>query len=239
MEGAGPTAVLIHGFAGDVEYDWRATGLLSALIRDHRRVVALDCRGHGESGKPKDPKSYRGSRIAKDVGAVIDHTGSQAVDLIGYSMGSAIAARLLVERSNRFRCAILGGAGWPLDHREPDAERRRAIVSALEGGATSATPAFARAFRTFAEKNGCDLQALAAFQRSQGPPVDATALERVNVPVLVLRGERDGVARNPETLAGQLPQATLAKVPGDHITAPASSAFRDAVLDFLARYSPS
>ena len=49
-EGSGPTIVLVHGFAASIRTNWRAPKIIDALIRDGRRVVALDCRGHGESG---------------------------------------------------------------------------------------------------------------------------------------------------------------------------------------------
>ena len=51
--GSGEPVVLVHGFASRAENNWGATRWFTAL-GPHYRVVALDCRGHGKSGKPHD-----------------------------------------------------------------------------------------------------------------------------------------------------------------------------------------
>src|SRR5215210_3340481 len=56
-QGSGPAVVLVHGFTGTIERSWINTGILPDLARDHR-VLALDLRGHGQSGKPHDPRAY-------------------------------------------------------------------------------------------------------------------------------------------------------------------------------------
>ncbi|MCL4241634.1 MAG: alpha/beta fold hydrolase, partial [Dehalococcoidia bacterium] len=62
-EGQGPPIVLVHGFASSLHGNWRATGIADALVTSGRRVVALDCRGHGRSGKPHDPEAYGGTKM--------------------------------------------------------------------------------------------------------------------------------------------------------------------------------
>jgi len=39
--------------------NWVSTSWLRDLLAAGRRVIALDNRGHGESGKPHDPNAYR------------------------------------------------------------------------------------------------------------------------------------------------------------------------------------
>jgi len=48
--GSGDPVVLVHGFASRAEHNWGATNWFTTLA-PHYRVVALDCRGHGNSGK--------------------------------------------------------------------------------------------------------------------------------------------------------------------------------------------
>lgn len=55
--GAGEPVVLVHGYLSRIEHNWMNTGVLQDLSRDHR-VIALDCRGHGKSDRPHDPKQY-------------------------------------------------------------------------------------------------------------------------------------------------------------------------------------
>ena len=163
-EGGGPPVVLVHGFASSVQGNWRAPGIIDALDAAGRRVVAIDCRGHGESAKPHDPEAYSGSRMPDDVIAAMDREAIDRADLIGYSMGGAIAASLLVTSPERFGRVILAGVGDGLVTGARGRRASEAIASALESETRSGiTDARARAFRSFAEQNGNDMAALAAI----------------------------------------------------------------------------
>ena len=60
----------------------------------------------------------------------------------------------------------------------------------------------------------------------------ATALSQLTTPVLVAVGELD--QPSADQLAAALPNARLARVPGDHFSALAGPEFANAVTDFLA-----
>src|SRR5262249_40031690 len=53
------------------------------------RIVAMDCAGHGESGK--DRKQWTIASLAEDVEAVVKDLGLKRVILVGHSMGGPIA----------------------------------------------------------------------------------------------------------------------------------------------------
>src|SRR5690606_4329178 len=110
-EGDGEPIVLIHGFASNKEANWVQPGWVSTLTAAGRRVIALDDRGHGRSGKLYDPADYHTSRMADDVRALLDHLGLERADIMGYSMGARITAFLALEQPGRVRSAILGGLG--------------------------------------------------------------------------------------------------------------------------------
>src|SRR5262245_56603000 len=76
--GHGAPIVLIHGLAGSVERHWLNSGILAGLAADHR-VIALDLRGHGRSGKPHDPRAY-GKEMSRDVIRLLDHLQIQRAD---------------------------------------------------------------------------------------------------------------------------------------------------------------
>lgn len=233
-EGAGDPVVLVHGFAASLEANWRAPGVISALITAGRRVIALDCRGHGKSDKPRDFKAYGGTRMADDVLAVMDKLSVDRADLVGYSMGGLIAASLPVRHPERFRSVTLAGVGDALVAGFP-AERSASIARALESddGGKSENPA-ARAFRVFAERSGNDLSALAAMQRARRGGFDPAKLAAVKLPVMVLVGAADTLIGSADRLAAAIPGATYVKVPGDHLSAVAAPQFRRAIVDFLA-----
>ncbi|HJS75539.1 MAG TPA: alpha/beta hydrolase, partial [Vicinamibacteria bacterium] len=54
--GAGNPVVLIHGFAMNASR-WEGAGVPQKLAEAGYRALVIDCRGHGLSGKPHDPKA--------------------------------------------------------------------------------------------------------------------------------------------------------------------------------------
>jgi Predicted hydrolases or acyltransferases (alpha/beta hydrolase superfamily) len=86
--GQGEPVFLIHGFTGTLE-SWNK--LASDLARTHF-VVSLDCRGHGKSDKPHDPKAY-GTEMVEDVVRLMDNLRIPKAHVIGYSMGAMITGK--------------------------------------------------------------------------------------------------------------------------------------------------
>src|SRR6202795_2315551 len=103
--------VLVHGFASNKEVNWVQPGWVTTLTRTGRRVIALDNRGHGASGKLYDPSAYHSATMAEDVRALLDHLKIERADVMGYSMGARITAYLAVKHPERVRSAIFGGLG--------------------------------------------------------------------------------------------------------------------------------
>jgi pimeloyl-ACP methyl ester carboxylesterase len=81
-EGNGPPVVLVHGLTSSIDRNWRLPGIIDALLGAGRRVVALDCRGHGESEKPHEASAYGGTAIGDDIVALMDHLGIDVADLV-------------------------------------------------------------------------------------------------------------------------------------------------------------
>jgi len=59
-------------------------------------------------------------------------------------------------------------------------------------------------------------------------------LASIDVPVLVVVGERDTLIGDAEVVARALPEGRLVVVPGDHLSAVTSPAFARAVVGFLS-----
>lgn len=230
--GEGPPVVLLHGFASDRGTNWRRRGWYDALVEAGHRVVALDARGHGGSGTPSDD-AYGPEAMAGDVVRLLDHLGLEAADVVGYSMGSRVAAQLLVEHPERVNAVVLGGVGASIMAGPPN---KGEIAAALEAPDASAVshPA-GRRFRAFAEKQGGDLEALAAVMRSLSG-IEVELLAEVGHPVLVVAGGDDSMVEDPATLAERIPGAESVVVPErDHMTVVGDDRFVAAVVEFLGR----
>src|SRR5581483_9878010 len=85
--GSGPPVVLIHGFGASRVQNWKAPGWYDTLLNAGYRVVAPDCRGHGDSGKPHDAAAYDEARMTGDIATVMKAAGLSRAFLMGYSMG--------------------------------------------------------------------------------------------------------------------------------------------------------
>ncbi|MGH3081567.1 MAG: alpha/beta fold hydrolase [Gaiellaceae bacterium] len=233
VSGQGLPIVLVHGFSSSFERDWRRTGSVDFLVREGRRVIGLDCRGHGKSGKPHSPEAYAGNQIPDDVLAVMDAAGIERADIMGYSMGALVTLNLLARRPERFASAVAGGTGLPRPSTDP--QQREKLAAALEAAdpATIGDPAALR-FRQAVEGRGNDLPALAAFQRSERTQADPADLRRLELPLLVIVAANDDVAASARQLAEVVDGAELIILAGEnHQSALASDGCKRAVGRFL------
>src|SRR5262249_9495652 len=158
-EGEGEPIVLIHGFASTAAINWVHPGWVTTLTKAHRRVIALDNRGHGASSKLYDPAAYHSAIMAEDARALLDHLRIPRPDVMGYSMGARIGAYLALTHPDRVRSLILGGLGSRL---VDGVGLPQSIADALEAPSLSAvSDPQGRVFRAFAEQTRSDLKALA------------------------------------------------------------------------------
>lgn len=231
----GRAALLVHGFASNRLEAWKRTGWYAAFERRGQRVVALDLRGHGESGKPHDPERYGRERMAGDVVALMDHLGLEQVDLFGYSMGSGVVLSIALAHPHRVAHLILGGAGDRSGQTSGAGER---IAAAMEADdPASIDDPMLQSFRQFADEQGEDRMALAASVRGRSEPADPDALAGLQVPVLVVAGAQDRLAGDPQALAARIPGAHAVSLPGcDHFNVIPHALLKAAVFDFLDGY---
>lgn len=229
--GEGPPIVLVHGFASSRRGNWQEPGWYDALVEDGRRVIALDCRGHGDSGKPHDPAAYADGAMPGDVVALLDHLSIPEADLMGYSMGGRISLRILADHEERLDSVVLGGVG---QGNLGGADARDAVADALVADDPDALDhPEGRRLREFAEGSGNDLAALAAVVRAFGPGFDPDQFADVSTPVLVVNGSDDRVG-GPGHVADGIPGAEAVVVPDrDHLTTVSDQRYMDAVIEFL------
>ncbi|SDU12583.1 alpha/beta fold hydrolase [Halopseudomonas salegens] len=229
----GPPVILQHGYVANARLNWVMPGIVRALTRAGRRVIALDARGHGRSGKPHESSFYGESRMALDIIALMDELGLDEVDLVGYSMGATVAL-LTAVGEKRIRRLVIGGIGGStLDLGSNRARGSKALASAMLARRRSSIrhPILA-GFRLFADLIWADRKALAAqalaFHRQRIP------LERITASTLVLAGRDDSFATSPQRLHAAIPGSELVITRGNHSTALWKPAFHSAIVDFLA-----
>lgn len=236
-QGSGDGVILVHGFAASADENWGRSGWISMLTRAHRRVVALDLRGHGQSAKSHNADDYSIDAFAGDVYRLSQHLALKKPDLIGFSLGARIVLRLLSVHPDSFLLGVLCGAGgrW-LEASSRDPNLLPAAFAVED--AASVTDDMARRFRQFADAQGQDRLALAAVGRglaARADKLDQPALSAIRNEAFVVAGRNDELAGDPYPLAAAMGRAKSAIIPGcGHMDCLVQPMFKGAVMDFLA-----
>jgi pimeloyl-ACP methyl ester carboxylesterase len=244
-EGQGEPVILLHGYTSDIETEWVRSDVLPALAA-HYRVLALDARGHGRSGKPHDPAQY-GPEMGRDITRLMDHLGIRRAHIIGYSMGAHVVAQLLTQQPERFATAVLGGASGRRNWTEEDQKRVEIEAAEMEQGLLTSQirrlwprdqppPDVAQLREASARAlAGKDPRALAAVRRSNPAQVVTEAqMAAVTVPTLGIVGTADPYLADFERLRRVMPQLELVRIEGaTHGTALSRPEFVASILSFL------
>jgi pimeloyl-ACP methyl ester carboxylesterase len=187
-------------------------------------VVPIDLLGLGTADRPHDPAAF----VDLETLAA-EQLPAEPVDAIGFSLGARVLLTIACDDPSRFNRIIVSGVGANLFRDDNHNE----IVDAIEGRASDENPVV-RYFAGLAQQPDSDPEALAACMRSRRPPLDAERLAKVDLPVLVVLGDRD-FAGPADPLVDALPNARLVTLRGtDHFATPKDFKFIDAALDFLA-----
>ncbi|THD77254.1 MAG: alpha/beta hydrolase [Phenylobacterium sp.] len=228
------TIVLAHGFTSNRGEGWRRTGWYGAFERRRMRVIALDQRGHGESAKLYEAEAYTRDKLAADLLALMDHLDVGRADLFGYSMGVRTALQAAIMAPERVSNLILGGVGGKLLAPSPSVLGNPMAEALLAEDPETITQPMLKSFRQFADEQGEDRRALAAFVQAKNPPLNVDAMRSLPMPVLVVAGQRDEGAGDPQDLAAVFPQGHAVTLPGcDHFSAIPHALTKAAVFDFL------
>src|SRR6202049_1615130 len=235
-EGEGDPILLVHGFASTKNVNWVYPTWVSELKKNGRRVIALDNRGHGESGKLYDPELYRIPTMAGDVSALMDHLDIARADIMGYSLGARMTAWLALRQPQRLRSAIFGGIGIGLIEGGGPGEN---VAEALEASSLDdVTDPVGRTFRAFADQTRSDRRALAACLRGSRRLMTREEAAGISVPVLIAVGTVDEIAGSAQALAEIIPGAEVLDIPNrDHMRAVGDKVYKTGVLEFLSRRS--
>jgi pimeloyl-ACP methyl ester carboxylesterase len=201
-----PAVLFLHG--GSAHAHW--WDFLIPQLVDRYRCIALDLRGHGDSGWP-EPVDYRLESNAGDVAVVLDALGLRPVTVIGHSFGGFVAmayargadARLATlvivdsrarvgERSARYMDA-LRKFPQPIYASIEEAIRRFRL---LPTGSSADRKVIAHVVRHGVRARGDGTWTLKFDRRAMAstPPTDfSSAIAAVRCPMLAVRAEHSTI----------------------------------------------
>ncbi len=249
ISGRGRPLVLVPGASAD-HTSWR---LVQPYLEPDASVHAVDRRGRGGSGHRPD---YEVEHEFADIAAVVDAAAAAyggPVDLVGHSYGGMVCFGAAGLTRNVRRLVLY--EGWAL----ADPARRTvdpAVMARVErllaeGERAELLTTF---FREIVQMGEEELRALQEaptwparvaaahtvpreLRAFAGQVLDPDTAARIEVPVLLLVGERspDDLRADPEAVAAALPDARIHLLPGQAHVANTSAPrlLGEAVLSFL------
>jgi pimeloyl-ACP methyl ester carboxylesterase len=127
IHGAGDPLIVLHGALGSTEM----FGPNLAALAAHRQVIGVDLQAHGRTADIDRPMTFEA--MADDVAALIDHLGLGKADVMGYSLGGAVALQTAIRHPDRVRRLVVVSA----------VIKRGAWLPEVRAGLDALSPAFA------------------------------------------------------------------------------------------------
>ena len=102
VHGSGDPLVLLHGAFMTITNNW--TGWIGELSKT-RKVIAIEMQGHGRTADTA--RDITDENLADDVAALLEQLKIPRADLIGYSMGGAVAMQCAIRHPDKVRKVVI------------------------------------------------------------------------------------------------------------------------------------
>ena len=244
--GTGPPVLLINGLGANLA-TW------TPLVRELEgfQVISFDAPGAGRSESPRTP--YTIARVANVARKVLDEFGHEQADILGYSLGGAVAQRLALQHPDRVRRLALVSTSCGIGG-VPGALRALLAVSSPMRlyGQTGYDLAMKMVELAPAEKQSQFLLQHSAWHQEAVPSAFGYTLQmaafssfnslpwlhHIQQPTLVLSGSHDRLMpmANSAIMAAYLPHARLKVIEGwgHYLLHDSTSGAGAAVADFFS-----
>lgn len=200
---AAHTIVLVHGLGVSGAY-WMPT---AQLLTEHFRVLVPDLPGFGDSDRPR--RVFDVDELAGALASWMDAMEIDRAPLVANSLGCQVAVRMALDQPDRIPRLILQGMTIDPEARSAPQQMARLLADALVEP-PSLVPLIVRDYLKCGPR-----RLIGTLGRILDDPI-ADNLKRIEVPALVVRGERDPIVPQgwAEESARLLPDGRLVVIPG-------------------------
>jgi pimeloyl-ACP methyl ester carboxylesterase len=136
VHGKGEPMLLLHGGLGSIDM---FRPMLDRLAKS-RMVIAVDLHGHGRTALGNRTISMTDQ--GDDMAALVKHLGHSQVDVLGYSMGGAVAFRMAAQHPAAVRRLVMVSAGYAQDGFFSEMLPQQAAVSGAIADQMRGTPMY-------------------------------------------------------------------------------------------------
>ncbi len=236
VAGKGDPILLSHGYSATCAM-WADQ---VAALQDRYTVITWDMRGHGNSDSPEDPALYSESHCVGDMKALLNELGFASAIIGGLSLGGYMSLAFYLAHPQMVRALMLfdTGPGYKNDQAREQwnetAEQRaqrfedEGLGSVGRGDET----------RLAQHRSAAGLAHAARGMLKQFDDRVMTSLPGIQIPTLVLVGERDRAYHGAtDYMANKIPESQKVVIPdaGHAANLHQPEAFNRAVLEFLNR----
>ncbi len=211
VTGEGEPLVLLHGGFASASSWFAQTPVLAAA---GYRVYVPERRGHGHTPDVEGPITY--SLMADDTIAYLETAVQAPAHLIGWSDGAVVGLLVAQRRPDLVNRMILIGQYFNSSGKteNPLTDELLKLDSEVTG--------FLREMYESESPDGADhfpvFHAKMVQMFKTEPEIDLASLRAIQIPTLVLQGDRDEVTvEHSQAVADTLPNGCLAVLPGTHM----------------------
>ncbi len=220
--------ILLHGFMGSGRAFESAIEALQAFCNP----ITIDLLGHGKTEAASSPGRFQSQKQADDLSVIIQKISNEQIFLHGYSMGGRLALQLAQAKPELLKGLILESTNPGMKNKRERNERKRLDEQRAKKIESN--------FGTFLEEwkllplfrseidTDEDLKRYDEIQQQQNPQqmafslrgfgtgqMSAINLEKIEVPVLLLAGEKDEkYVRIMKGMNRRLPKSRLKIISG-------------------------
>jgi pimeloyl-ACP methyl ester carboxylesterase len=185
--GQGEPLLLLHGGLGHIEM----FGPVIPLLAKNRQVIGVDLQGHGRTAL--GDRKINLVDIANDLAAILTQLGYKQVDVLGYSMGGAVALRFAIQHPGKVRRLVVASAPYAKTGWYPEMLPQQEAVNSGMAEMMKETPMY-KSYVAIAPKPEDFPRLLDRMGELMRENYDWSAeVKNLNMPVMLICGDSDMV----------------------------------------------
>ncbi len=184
LHGTGRPLIMLHGGFGTFEM---FTALSPALAATHQ-VIEVDLYGHGRTALKDRP--IRFEDMADDIAGLIGHLGLEKADLLGFSLGGAVALQTAIRHPQRVNTLVVISTPFKRTGWHPEMQTG---MTTIAPEVFLNTPIY-EAYRRVAPKPEDFPRLVATMKEAMSQDYDWTEqVAALSTPTLIIAGDSDGL----------------------------------------------
>jgi pimeloyl-ACP methyl ester carboxylesterase len=184
IHGTGKPLIMLHGGFGTFEM----FSALSPTLAQHHQVIGVDLYGHGRTALTDRP--LRLEQMADDIAGLIGHLGLEKADILGYSLGAAVALQTAIRHPEHISKLVVISTPFKRTGWHPEMQTGMASIAPEFFIGTPLHDAYMRV----APKPEDFSRFVAAMKDGMSQYSDWTeSVAALKIPTLIIAGDSDGL----------------------------------------------